>query len=178
MKLNKTAGIALVVVLIAAVAGFWLGSRQGRQLPDDPVAVRALLAAPFLDLAGQTRQLNALPASVLVVNFWATWCPPCREEMPVLSKVARKYADKGVTFVGIALDEHDKVEAFARATPVSYPLWLADTGAVSLSVPLGNEAQGLPFTAVISRDGKLVMTKLGAVTEAELEAALQPLQTK
>ena len=105
MKLSKNAGIATFVVLIAAVAGFWLGSRQTTQPPDDPLAVRALLAAPFLDLSGQTRQLNTLPASVLVVNFWATWCPPCREEMPVLSKVARRYADKGVTFVGIALDD-------------------------------------------------------------------------
>ena len=175
MKLSKSGGIALLVIWIAAVAGFWAGSRGDRPAPADPATVHALLAAPFVDLAGQPRQLNALPPTILVVNFWATWCPPCREEMPVLARVAGKYADKGVTFVGIALDDGDKVKAYAQAMSIAYPLWLADAGAINLTVPLGNDAQGLPFTAIIDRQGRLVHTKLGGISEGELEGALQPL---
>jgi hypothetical protein len=98
--------------------------------------------------------------------------------MPTFSKVAVKYADKGVSFVGIALDELPKVQIFNRETPVSYPLWIADVSAISLTVPLGNSTQALPFTAILDPHGKLVLTRLGRLSEAELEAALAPLLPK
>lgn len=179
MKIPRTAWLAILVAWAAAIAGLWVGSRGNDSGPaSDPLAVQALTKSSFKDLSGQTRTLESLSGSVRVINFWATWCPPCREEMPTFSKIAAKYADKGVNFVGIALDDLPKVQAFSRDTPVSYPLWLADVSAISLTVPLGNSTQALPFTAILDRQGKLILTRLGRLSEGELEAVLEPLLPK
>lgn len=177
MNLPKASWLAIAVVWVAAIAGFWFGTRSDTTSSrvETSAALRTLLATSFKDLAGQPQTLGGRTSTVQVVNFWATWCPPCREEMPVFSKVASKYAEKGVSFTGIALDEVANIQAYQRETPVSYPLWVADTSAVALTIPLGNAAQALPFTAIIDRTGKLAFVKLGRLSENELEAALQPL---
>ena len=92
---------------------------------------------------------------MLIVNYWASWCTPCREEMPGFSRLQDKYRDKGVQFVGISIDTVDKIIEFQKTTPVTYPLLIGDISTMENSAKLGNSRQALPFTAVFDREGKM-----------------------
>jgi peroxiredoxin len=95
--------------------------------------------------------------------------------MPAFSRLQLKYADNGVQFIGISIDPADKVETFQKETPVSYPLLIGTMSTMQTAVALGNANQGLPYTAIIDRDGNLVATKLGRLAEDKLEAQLESL---
>jgi thiol-disulfide isomerase/thioredoxin len=109
------------------------------------------------------------------VNFWATWCAPCREEIPELTKIQEKYAANGVQIVGIALDNVLKVREYAKEMRIEYPLLIGFGETLGLARDLGNSAGVLPFTVVLDRTGKLVHAHAGAITEASLSAELAPL---
>ncbi|MDZ4253676.1 MAG: TlpA disulfide reductase family protein [Sulfuritalea sp.] len=127
------------------------------------------------DSAGKTQAMEQWRGKILVVNYWATWCPPCREEMPGFSRLQEQLGTKGVQFIGISIDTADKVSEFQKQTPVSYPLLIGDAGAIDSSVALGNARQALPFTAVIDRQGMVAAIKLGRFAEADLERQLLEL---
>jgi len=107
-----------------------------------------------------------------VCNFWATWCAPCREEMPLLLSARAKYASKGVEIVGIAVDNAAKVREFSTALGITYPILLAEADGLELMRKLGNAAGGLPYTVFLDREGRPVEHKLGALKAAELDRIL------
>ena len=119
--------------------------------------------------------LAALRGKPLVLNFWATWCPPCRKEMPALSAISTKYRDRGVQFFGISIDTEANVRSFQTQTPVSYPLLIASPSAVQLTEALGNTVQALPFTVIVDKNGKIGLVKLGPMSEDELDRKLAEL---
>lgn len=134
-------------------------------------AVDALFALSLPDLEGVQQPLSQWRGKVLVVNYWASWCPPCVEEMPAFSRLNNHYASWGVQFVGIGLDEAEKMQAFVKASPVSYPLLVAGS---TNSTP-GLQVKGLPYTVVIGRDGRIDTTRMGRLDEAVLEPILRRL---
>ena len=113
--------------------------------------------------------MQSLRGRPLVLNFWATWCPPCVKEMPDLDRFQRQFAAKGWQVVGLAIDAPTPVRDFLARTPVGYPIGLAGLDGTGLSRRLGNEAGALPFTAVFNAAGVVVHRKLG-------EASLQQMQ--
>lgn len=135
-------------------------------------AVDAIFALSPPDIEGRSQPLAQWRGKVLVLNYWATWCPPCVEEMPAFSRLNDHYASWGVQFVGIGLDEAEKIRAFVKATPVSYPLLVA--GASASTTP-GLQVKGLPYTVVIGRDGRIEASHLGRLDEASLEPVLRRL---
>ncbi len=143
--------------------------------PVPAVSVAALSELSLTDTNGQTQDLRQWQVKTLVINYWATWCQPCREEMPGFSRLQEKYRANGVQFVGISTDDADKIMDFQKSTPVSYPLLIGNMAVMTSSAALGNTRQGLPFTAVFDRRGGLVMTKLGRWSEADLEPKLMEL---
>jgi thiol-disulfide isomerase/thioredoxin len=140
----------------------------------DP-ATEALLSAPLADLSGKPQTLSQLSGKVLVVNFWATWCAPCREEIPVLIKTRKKYASKNLEIAGIGIDNASKMQDFALEMKIEYPLLVGGMESMSLSKELGNRAEVLPFTVVLDRSGRIAYARAGALTESSLEAILMPL---
>jgi thiol-disulfide isomerase/thioredoxin len=181
----KRYGLLAAIALIAGSAGYFV-SRERHVPPASPpaspaarqAAVDALLDTQFATSEGQWQKLSAWRGKVLVVNYWATWCPPCREEMPMFSLLHDKYQDQGVQFVGIGIDSVDKIREFQTKEKVSYPLLVGTFDAMTSSQRLGNTAQALPFTVIIDRQGRLDLVKLGKLTEAELESKLQALVAK
>lgn len=112
---------------------------------------------------------------VVVLNFWATWCPPCLREMPLLEQWQQTYGNQGLQVVGIAIDRAEAVSAFLEDQPVSYPILLGDLDTVALSMGLGNRTGGLPFTVVFNPGGRRVFAETGELDSATLEAEVRPL---
>jgi thiol-disulfide isomerase/thioredoxin len=133
----------------------------------------ALWQASFPQPDGQPLVMAGLRGAPLVLNFWATWCPPCVKEMPELDRFARQFAAQGVRVVGLAIDNAAPVRAFLARTPVSYPVGLAGFEGTELSRRLGNHRGGLPFTAFFDRRGVLAQRKLGETHFNELARWVQ-----
>jgi thiol-disulfide isomerase/thioredoxin len=159
--------------LAAGIAGFLVGPGLLRLAGDE--AGEALRAASFPDLQGRPRRLAEWKGQVLVCNFWATWCAPCREEIPLLVAARAKYAPFGVEMVGIAIDNAAKVRDFVDALKIPYPILLAGSAGLDLMRKLGNSAGGLPYTIVTDREGDPTHRKLGALNQAELDGFLAPV---
>lgn len=177
-KANRFALLLIATSTLAALAGYYF-SRPGTVSPPSIETVPAadaparLLALALPDLSGQLQPMAQWKGKVLVVNFWATWCPPCKEEMPEFSRLNAKYAPNGVQFVGISIDSAEKVQAFQKETPVTYPLLISTLDTLDLSSDLGNRAKALPFTIVLRPDGSPQQVKLGKYATPELEKAIQ-----
>jgi len=180
MKLTRSLFITAALAASAIGAGVYLYSPQNDKSASAPVAARpdaasAILSASFYDLNGQMQHLSQWRNKVIVVNFWATWCPPCRTEIPDFIKLQEKYGKQGLIFVGIAIDQKDKVQAFSDEMGINYPVLLGELEAIELSKSAGNRLGGLPYTAIIDRNGKIAATEIGGLTEAKLDAIIKPL---
>lgn len=132
-------------------------------------------ALRLTDLDGKQHDLANLKGKLVVVNFWATWCPPCREELPLLVKVHKRYGKK-VGFLGLAVEDNvEFVGEYAGAYGLRYPIAAGREPAIALMQALGNAQAGMPFTVVVDAEGQVVYAKRGMVTEKELAKALAPL---
>ena len=173
MALRRREALILAgVAAAAAAAGFLAGPKLLEFGADDPDALRD---AAFPDLAGNRRRLGEWRGKIVVLNFWATWCAPCLEEIPMLVKTHEKYARSGAEIVGIAVDLAAKVSEFSRNVGISYPVLVADSGGLDLMRKLGNRAGGLPYTVFLDRRGVSIKRKLGALKLSELESILDAM---
>jgi thiol-disulfide isomerase/thioredoxin len=164
--------LTLAAVGVAAAAA---GILLGPLLLQKQSGAADLLAASFTDLSGKPKALKDWSGRVLVCNFWATWCEPCREEIPMLVGLRGKHFAKGMEIVGIAIDSAPRIAEFTKSTPIPYPILLGAFDTAQLMRKLGNTAGGLPYTVVLDRSGAIAYRKLGAVKESELEAQLLPM---
>jgi thiol-disulfide isomerase/thioredoxin len=162
--------------IIAAVAAVALAAGLALAIWDrTPQSADALLALSLPDTSGVRQSLSQWRGKVIVVNFWATWCEPCREEMPEFVRVQSELGSRGVQFVGIAVDQPDKVDRFAKQLQLNYPALIGGYEAVELSASMGNRFAALPFTIVIDRQGRVVQTHLGPVKKDQLRATINQL---
>lgn len=135
----------------------------------------ALFDATLVDADNRPQPLAQWRGRLLVVNFWASWCPPCLEEMPELSHLQETYAQRGLVVLGISTDAAVRMQQHARGAPVSYPLLAGDFAAMQLAETLGNDRGVLPYTAVLRPDGSLALRYFGRLDMQTLEQALRPL---
>jgi thiol-disulfide isomerase/thioredoxin len=178
MSQSRVFLIGLFAALIALLTGLYMGSQHTGTKPPTAAVVNAealanLFASSLDDVDGKPHPFAVWQGKTLVVNFWATWCPPCREEMPAFSRLQDRYAAQDVQFVGIALDVTASVRAFARQYPVSYPLLVAGSGGVELARQLGNASLSLPYTLVVSPGGDVPLVQLGPLAERDLDLVLR-----
>jgi peroxiredoxin len=150
-------------------------SSSGPSSQPDVLTTHSLFAASLPDITGKSQALSQWKGKIIVVNFWATWCPPCLEEMPELSKLQERYRDRNIIVLGISTDDLDKIREFAELHPVSYPLLSGNIEAMDLGISLGNDKGVLPYTAIINLDGTVAKTYFGRVDQALLEKTLLPL---
>jgi thiol-disulfide isomerase/thioredoxin len=167
-------GIGAVAGALALGAGVMY--RRSRDAPagTGPDA-STLLALALPDPSGKEVALAQWRGRVLFVNFWATWCAPCREEMPEFIRAQAEFGARGLQFVGIGIDEAAKIEQFATGIGLNYPALVGGYGAMELSRTLGNSVMALPFTVVVGRDGTIAHTQLGPLKPDKMRSIIGKL---
>lgn len=167
----------LIAAILALITSLYLAKQFVIIAPSSsqPSQAQVLLDARFNALNGSEVSLKTWQNKIIVLNFWATWCPPCREEMPELSKMQDQYKDQNLVIVGLSTEDLDTTKNFIAEQPVSYPILAGDMQAMSFAESLGNNQSILPYTVVIDEKGQLVKTFFGRVNQALLEKTVLPL---
>jgi len=177
----------IVLGLAAAGAGFMLF--QANNPADAPQATDSQTQKPVRnsahrpdfslpDVDGVDHSISEWDGKVILLNFWATWCPPCRREMPAFIKLQNQFGNQGFQVIGVAIDQVDLVEAFADNIGVNYPILVGENSAIKISEAYGNQYGQLPYTVIIDRQGIIRHKKFGEVTYDEAIAFIKPLLEK
>jgi thiol-disulfide isomerase/thioredoxin len=180
MKPRQFIAIAVSGLLIGAGVGAglkYLDRANEKEIASKlPAPKRELSHLPpfnYVDTSGEIRHSKEWTDNIIVLNFWATWCPPCRKEMPLFVELQEKYEKENVKFVGIAIDEEEAVKQFGETYGLNYPSLVGDITATTLSLDLGNRYQALPFTVIAEPDGKIVLRHMGEITREQLEPKIK-----
>lgn len=154
----------------AALGGVGLAWRTYQPQTMSSTAETGLWQLEFAAPDGTPLSMASMRGKPLLLNFWATWCPPCVDELPLLSSFYRENSAKGWQVLGLAVDQPDPVKRFLAKSPVAFPVALAGVPGVEVSKSLGNLSGGLPFTVVLGSDGVVAHRKMGKITPDNLRA--------
>ncbi len=181
--------IAVVVLaLISAAGGYqlqqYLKSDETEQIvavqkPLTPKSVMGSQVKNFslFDVNGKQRNLKEWQGKIIVINFWATWCAPCREEIPAFIELQQQYANDGLQFIGIALQTAEEIRDFINEFSINYPSLVGAGDVINIAKNLGNDIGALPYTVIIDRSGIITFTRRGPLLKSEAELVIRPLLT-
>ena len=183
--MNKPAALILTAFALALGAGVFYGLNKSEPTATTPQpaapAATATLAATIPDFKladrnGEMKGLRDFGDKALIVNFWATWCAPCRREIPLLEKLQAEHGAEGFQVVGIAIDFRDQVLAYADEMKIGYPLLIGEQEALDAVAAFGIDMVGLPFTVFTDRQGRVVATHMGELHADQAEVFLAALR--
>ncbi len=169
------------IAVLAISAGFYFRTQLQEGVQNEmaseakKLSAESLFSASLPDVQGQNQAISQWQGKVIVVNFWATWCTPCQEEIPEFIESQKKFHDQGLVYLGIALDQANKVKTFSEEFGINYPVLVGGLNAWSLAEATGNRMSVLPYTVVINRSGMIVETYVGRVNLKKLEKLVIPL---
>ncbi|MEO5830951.1 MAG: TlpA disulfide reductase family protein [Rhodanobacter sp.] len=169
-----------LAVLAAALGGYAQHRLQNvtgaptSSVVESTVVGEPLPALSLRDLDGQLHSLSDYRGHRVLINFWASWCLPCLQEMPALIKAQQKFGEHGVIVLGIAMDEPAHVRPFLATHPVNYPILIGQMDPPSTSLQLGNTLENLPYSVLVGDDGRILATHAGSMTTAQMERWLTP----
>ena len=172
--MKKITAFVVIAVVFTLIGGYFGAKRLQPSAPAD-TAVAALMQVSMKDSAGQQRKMSEWQGKVLLLNFWATWCPPCVSEMPELVALQNEWAGKNLQVVGIGIDSPSNIREFAAKHQITYPLLLGGLEGTELSRQFGNQSGGLPFTLLIAPDGSVRQAYMGRLDMEKVRADLASL---
>lgn len=172
-----------IAYLMLFLAGLWGGTQLVKLFSNNEEISTAAQAQvnqqatnfSLQDIDGNKHEFSEWDGKIRVLNFWATWCPPCRKETPMFVEMQEQLGDKGLQFIGVAIDEKQKVQDFMDTFGVNYPMLIGTDDAIEVAKQYGNRFGALPWTVVINREGKIVHTQGGEMTRQKAESVIQPL---
>lgn len=166
-------GVALSALALGGLVSWIKTSSQSVAVQSPtPQDLQNLWASEFLRPNGDPHDWKQFRGKPMIINFWATWCVPCIEEMPLIDRFYKENASKGWQVVGLAIDQPSRVRSFLSQHPVSYPVLLAGLGGTELSQALGDASGALPFSIILNADEHVLLKKLGKLKAEELKAVL------
>ena len=169
----KTAGLILIAVAVLALGGGIIargllsgaGQSSATSLPDFTLP----------DVSGQPHAISEWQGKLRVINFWATWCGPCLKEIPEFIELQNRYADKGLQFIGIAVDSPEAVATYLNSININYPILVGDMPAISIAHELGNHIDAVPFTVIVNQQGQIIHQHAGEFSKEQLLEVIKPL---
>lgn len=175
--------LRIAAYILTFVGGVWggqflldqyTGNAQGRE------AAQAMVQRPapeftLSDMDGIPHNSHEWDDKVVILNFWATWCPPCRSETPMFVEMQEQYGATGLQFVGVAIDDPDKVQDFMDSYGINYPMLIGEEDAIQAAKDYGNRYGALPYTVVIDRHGMIQFVQRGEMTREMVESAISRL---
>ncbi len=171
--MNKNNFIIGLVVIIAMSAGIY--TQQAVMSDTDTLKPqKSVIEFSLPDLSGKQHQLSEWQNKLQIINFWATWCPPCLKEIPEFIKLQNKFKDKNIQFIGIAIDDKDSVQTYLQTININYPILIAGDEGLVLAQQLGNNLNALPFTLIIDRQGLVIHRQTGELHTKELLEIIKP----
>lgn len=165
--------LIIAVAVLALTGGVW--ARQHLNGPENQVEAKAIATFDFPDLEGNRHTLSDWSGKVIIVNFWATWCPPCRKEIPEFAALQQEYGDQGLQFIGIAIEDKEPVEEFIDFIEINYPILIGGDPAIELAQQLGNTLGAVPFSVVIDLQGQIVHRQAGEFSKDKVIKLIEPL---
>jgi thiol-disulfide isomerase/thioredoxin len=178
MRRHARLAVTAAVALTAGIAAFLVSRAVLEPKPAPPAELKPAVipeVRPEVTLAdrdGQPRSLSDWDGKPLVINFWATWCAPCRREIPMLNALARDKAAEGVTVIGIAIDFREEVLKYLETTQIDYPVLIGEQDGMAAARAFGMESIGLPFTAFTDRQGRIATIHVGELHRPQAEVIL------
>jgi thiol-disulfide isomerase/thioredoxin len=164
------------IIIIAAVLALGIGIAAQRFLPSlEKTSVTSLPDFNLPDLSGNQHNISEWRGKILVINFWATWCPPCRKEIPEFIALQEHYSVKGVQFVGIALEEQKPVAEYTASAHINYPILIGGDNGVTLAHQLGNSIDAIPYTIVVNQQGQIINRHPGEFSKEQILEIIAPL---
>ena len=169
---------AVLVILLALLAlaggGYHLVAKNGKDAtPPGTAEQRPSFALP--DLAGKERRMDEWDGEVVLLNFWASWCPPCRREIPAFIDLQEDFGDEGLQIVGVAIDDRQAVIDFTDPMGVNYPILLGGEEGIGIAEAYGNRMGVLPYTILVDREGRIVNRWREELSYDEVSEAIDPL---
>ncbi|MGH8159873.1 MAG: TlpA family protein disulfide reductase [Rhodanobacter sp.] len=163
-----------LAVLVAAIGGYAQHRHQQPAAADSAMLGQQVPTLTLPDLDGKPHRLSDYRGHRVLLNFWASWCGPCLDEMPALARARAKFGEQGAIVVGIAMDEPERIRAFLAVHPVSYPILLGQLSSPSTTLQLGDTHEILPYSVLIDTDGRILEAHAGALSAPQLEQWLAP----
>ena len=127
------------------------------------------------DVSGKQHNIIEWQGKIRIINFWATWCPPCIKEIPEFVSLQEQYASKGLQFVGIAIDDEVSVKAYLAKTKINYPILIADLEGIALAHQLGNSVDAVPYTLIVDQQGRIIHQHRGAFSKEQIMEVISPI---
>jgi thiol-disulfide isomerase/thioredoxin len=167
------------IIIIAAVIALG-GGIIARHFLLSPVVQTSQATSPspdfsFPDPSGKAHHSAEWQGKIRIINFWATWCPPCIKEIPEFINMQKQYGEKGVQFVGIAIEDREPVAEYLKSIAINYPILIGGDDAVALSQQMGNSINAVPFTVVVNREGQIIHRQPGAFSGEQILKIITPL---
>jgi len=164
----------LIIIAALIALGFGIAARHFFP-PAEKTAVSAPPEFNLSELSGRQHNISEWKGKLLVLNFWATWCPPCRKEIPDFIALQEQYADKGLQFIGIAIEDKEPVAEYTATTKINYPILLGGDNGIALAHQLGNSVDAVPYTLVVNQQGQIIFRHPGEISKQQLAEIIVPL---
>lgn len=167
----KQTGLIIIVALIA----LGVGVMARNDWPLLEKTKQPLPAFSFPDLSGRQRSISEWQGKLLIINFWATWCPPCKKEIPEFIELQQHYSSEGLQFIGIAIEDKESVDEYLSFININYPVLIGGDGGIALAHQLGNLFDGVPFTVVVDAAGQIIHRHQGELSKEQILEVIKPL---